>query len=184
VQDALRFFQLGQICAQDANCERTVAMLCANEAWAYALLGDAELALKSIRRAQDEFARSCGRPHPAWVSFFGPADLDALSGMVHADLADDHLDVAAEFLTAALGGRSPDMTRSRVFELTALATVQLRTGELSSAIANGHQVVALATQIRSKRIVDRLAPLQAAAAARSHADAQDLAQRIAAVRAA
>ena len=62
VQDALRFFQLGQICAQDANCERTVAMLCANEAWAYALLGDAELALKSIHRARDEFARSCGRP--------------------------------------------------------------------------------------------------------------------------
>ncbi|MGN9783441.1 hypothetical protein ACTMTF_18555 [Nonomuraea sp. ZG12] len=185
VQDALRFFQLGQICAQDANCERTVAMLCANEAWAYALLGDAELALKSIHRARDEFARSCGQPFPAWVSFFGPADLDALSGMVYADLTDDHLDVASEFLTDALGRRSPSMTRSRVFELTALATVQLRAGELNSAIANGHQVVALATQIRSKRIVDRLAPLQAAARARAHdADAHELAQRIAAVRAA
>ncbi len=184
VQDALRFFQLGQICAQDANCERTVAMLCANEAWAYALLGDAELALKSIHRARDEFARSGGRPFPAWVNFFGPADLDALSGMVYSDLGDDHLDVASEFLTSALGGRDPSMTRSKVFELTALATVQLRAGELNSAIANGHQVVALATQIRSKRILDRLAPLQAAACARSHADAQDLAQRIAAVRAA
>lgn len=184
VQDALRFFQLGQICAQDANCERTVAMLCANEAWAYALLGDAELALKSIHRARDEFARSCGRPLPAWVNFFGPADLDALSGMVYADLTDEHLDVASEFLTKALEGRNPSMTRSRVFELTALATVQLRAGELNSAIANGHQVVALASQIRSKRILDRLAPLEAAAVARPHADAQDLAQRIATVRAA
>ncbi|GII06261.1 XRE family transcriptional regulator [Planomonospora parontospora subsp. parontospora] len=185
LRDALRFFQLGQICAQDASCERTVAMLCANEAWAYALLGDAELALKSLHRAQDEFARSCDHPFPVWVSFFGPADLDALSGMVHAGLTDDHLDVAVEFLTTALRQREASMTRSRAFELTALATVQLRAGEMGSGIGNGHHAVVLATQIRSKRIIDRLAPLHATATNLvSDSDARDLAQRITTVRAA
>jgi hypothetical protein len=41
---ALKFFQLGQIAAQDSGSELTVAMLCANEAWAYALLADARQA--------------------------------------------------------------------------------------------------------------------------------------------
>jgi transcriptional regulator with XRE-family HTH domain len=95
VRDALRFFQLGQICAQDASCERTVAMLCANEAWAYARLGSAELAIKSINRARDEFARAQDHRSPTWVGFFGPADLDALTGMVHLGLSDDHLEIAS-----------------------------------------------------------------------------------------
>lgn len=189
VLDALRFFQLGQICAQDASCERTVAMLFANEAWAYALLGDSDLALKSINRAADELARARDRGSPAWVSFFGAADLDATSGMVHADLAethlDSHLDVAERFLTDALGQRDPSMARSRAFELTALATVQLRAGDMTAGIANGNEAVTLATEIRSMRIIDRLAPLQAVAMMRAHAgDAQDLARRISAVRAA
>ncbi|MEV4378525.1 helix-turn-helix transcriptional regulator [Streptosporangium sp. NPDC049644] len=189
ILDALRFFQLGQICAQDASCERTVAMLFANEAWAYALLGDSDLALKSINRAADELARARDRESPAWVSFFGAADLDATSGMVHADLAETHLDshlgIAERFLTDALGQRDPSMARSRAFELTALATVQLRAGDMTAGIANGNEAVTLATEIRSMRITDRLAPLQAVAMMRAHAgDAQDLARRISVVRAA
>lgn len=189
ILDALRFFQLGQICAQDASCERTVAMLFANEAWAYALLGDSDLALKSINRAGDELARARDREPPAWVSFFGAADLDATSGMVHADLAETHLDshlgTAERFLTGALGQRDLSMARSRAFELTALATVQLRAGDMAAGIANGNEAVTLATEIRSMRITDRLAPLQAVAMMRSYdGDAQDLARRISGVRAA
>ncbi|MER5621720.1 helix-turn-helix transcriptional regulator [Streptosporangium sp. NPDC002544] len=189
ILDALRFFQLGQICAQDASCERTVAMLFANEAWAYALLGDSDLALKSINRAADELARARDRESPAWVSFFGTADLDATSGMVHSDLAETHLDshlgIAERFLADALGQRDLSMARSRAFELTALATVQLRAGDMTAGIANGNEAVTLATEIRSMRIIDRLAPLQAVAMMRAHAgDAQDLARRISVVRAA
>jgi transcriptional regulator with XRE-family HTH domain len=189
LRPALRFFQLGQISARDAGCERSAALLGANEAWAYALLGDTPLALRSMARARDEFARSRGRDSPAWVSFFGPADLDALGGMVHAALGDGHLDVAAELLTGALAAREPDMRRSRAFELTALATVQLRAGERDGGLDTGHQAVTLATMIRSARIVDRLAPLQAAAAAcrrggGTDSAARELAQRISAVRAA
>ncbi|AWS41604.1 helix-turn-helix transcriptional regulator [Streptosporangium sp. 'caverna'] len=187
VMDALRFFQLGQICAQDASCERTVAMLCANEAWAYALLGDSELALKSISRARDELARASARDRepPVWVSFFGAADLDATNGMVYAGLTDAHLETAEQLLTSAIESRDPSMTRSRAFELTALATVQLRAGDLSTGITTGREAVALAAQIRSARIIDRLAPLEDAATRRTHnCDAQGLARSISEVRAA
>lgn len=56
--EALRFFQLGQISAQDSGCTVTVAVLCANEAWGYAMLGDRGQATTSLHRARDELARA------------------------------------------------------------------------------------------------------------------------------
>ncbi|MEU6718281.1 helix-turn-helix transcriptional regulator [Nonomuraea sp. NPDC046802] len=185
LRETLRFFQLGQICAQDASCERTVALLCANEAWAYAVLGDAELALKSIGRARDELDRA--HEHPAsWVGFFGYADLSATTGMIHACLGQAHWQDAANHLTQAVAIRASAMARSRAFELTALATVYLKAGEMTHGIATGREAVALATELRSTRVIDRLAPLHEAAISRTagHTDAQDLAQRIAMLRAA
>jgi hypothetical protein len=76
------------------------------------------------------------------------------------------------------------MTRSKVFELIGLATVQLLQGEVESGADNGHEAVTLVTEIRSVRAVDRLAPLEEAAAGRpDHSGARDLRQRIADTRA-
>ncbi|GII77312.1 XRE family transcriptional regulator [Sphaerisporangium rufum] len=185
VKDALRFFQLGQISAQDASCELTVAMLCVNEAWAYALLGDEKLALKSVSRARDEFARADQDSAPGWVRFFGQADLDAASGVTLSNLvaSDAHLSEAAELLAASVEGRAHDMARSKVFELIALATVQLLLGEVEAGLDHGHQAVTLVTQLRSVRTIDRLAPLEKAAfKRRAAAGADHLLQRIADVR--
>ncbi|MBF8186305.1 helix-turn-helix transcriptional regulator [Nonomuraea sp. K274] len=186
VQETLRFFQLGQICAQDASCERTVAMLCANEAWAYALLGNAELAFKSINRARDELDRAPEHSAPSWVTFFGYTDLASTYGMIHACLGPAHLETAVDHLTEAVAGRDPSMTRSRAFELTALAAVYLKAGEMTKGINIGRQAVTLATELHSMRVIDRLAPLQEIAVRRSdhHHEARDLAQRISALRAA
>ncbi|WP_223830651.1 hypothetical protein, partial [Nocardiopsis quinghaiensis] len=82
---ALRFLQLGQIAAQDSGCERTVALMCANVAWAYAVLGDGKRSGESLARAYDAFARA-QEPADPWVGFFYEADLDALSGVIHAAL--------------------------------------------------------------------------------------------------
>lgn len=181
VQEALRFFQLGQIRATD--CERTVAMLHANEAWAYALLGNVDLALKSMLRACDELARADAHPAPSWVNFFGYSDLAATGGMVHANLGPAHLEAAVAELTKALAGRDARMTRSRVFELTALATVYLRANDITG-IDIGNQALSLAKDISSLRVIDRLAPLREAAMtlAARHSDARDLAQRISTLR--
>ncbi|MFC4585860.1 helix-turn-helix domain-containing protein [Sphaerisporangium corydalis] len=187
VEDALRFFQLGQICAQDASCELTVSMLCANEAWAYGLLGDERLAMKSIRRARDEFNRADRDAAPAWVRFFGEADLDAATGMTHAGLAPTHpahLAKAAELLSSSVRKRDLTMARSKVFELIGLATAQLQMGEVESGVDNGHEAVTLVGQIRSVRTVDRLEPLESAAAQRAeNSSARELRRRIADMRA-
>jgi hypothetical protein len=186
-RDALRFLQLGQIVAQDSGSELTVALLCANEAWAYALLGDASQATKSIRRAQDEFARGVPDAAPTWVRFFGIADLSAMTGMVYASLPGrdpDHLGVAVEQLDHCLSLRPDGQARSQAFELTALATTHLRLENRDQGVELGNQAVTLAMSVHSARTLDRLEPLERAARAHStHTDTMDLAERISRLRA-
>lgn len=188
-RDGLRFFQLGQIAAQDSSCELTVALLCANEAWAYALLGDTAQAFKSIGRAHDEFTRADHGAAPAWVRFFGTADHYASAGVMYASLPEAtsaQLDQSVELLNRSLTERGPDMTRSRVFELTALATAYLRTGDRDCGVRAGREAVELAGTVRSVRTLDRLEPLQVAASEHGNHDSDlaDLAERIATLRAA
>jgi transcriptional regulator with XRE-family HTH domain len=186
--DALRFFQLGQLAAQESGCELTVAMLCTNEAWTYAMLGRPAQALKSVGRAEDEFARADPSDAPTWVRFFGEADLHAMIAMTHAFLPEP---TAAQRATAidgferSLAERGSGMARSRAFELTALATVHLLDGDLDHGAAVGNQAADLAEQVRSLRVLDRLAPLEAQANEHlGHADVRHLAERIATIRAA
>jgi tetratricopeptide (TPR) repeat protein len=185
-KEALKFFQLGQIAAQESGCELTVAMLCANEAWAYALLGDAVQAFKSLGRAEDEFARAEPERAPVWVRFFGAADLHATMGVVHVSLPEPtskRSGAASSSLERGLAIRGPDMTRSKAFELTALATVHLLDGDLDHGAVVGQQAVDLAEQLRSVRVIDRLAPLAKATRQRQqHSDVQVLAERIATLR--
>ncbi|MFF7941570.1 helix-turn-helix domain-containing protein [Nocardia gamkensis] len=163
--EALRFFQLGQIAAQDSGCALTVAMLCANEAWTYGQLGDREQMRRSVVRAQDEFSRAERDNAPVWVRFFGEADLNASIGVAlvgmgkvtNRDLAD-----GIGYIQAALARRSPDMNRSKAFELTALATALLHTGDREDGLRVGRSAVATASTVRSVRTVDRLAPLRKA----------------------
>src|SRR5262249_49093637 len=77
--DALKLFQLGQIAAQDSGSEIAVAILCANEAWAYAKMGSIEQTHKMIRRAQDEFVRADQGKTPTWAKFFSETDVHAMT---------------------------------------------------------------------------------------------------------
>lgn len=185
-REALRFFQLGQIAAQDSGSELTVAMLCVNEAWAYALLDDPQQMRRSIGRAQDEFARADRQHAPTWVQFFGEADLNASIGVTLSALLssrDADLNASVGYLQQAVAMRGPGMARSKVFELTALAVAYLRVGERDSGLNAGRQAVAEAATVRSVRTIDRMEPLRRLA--RSHdGDLSDLAGEIAALGAA
>jgi tetratricopeptide (TPR) repeat protein len=183
--EALKFFQLGQLVAQDAEDPLTVAMLCANEAWAYAVMGDRNKALGSLGRAQDEFTRPRPDGAPGWISFFGTADLHALMGMVYGLLSpavqtDDPAQMAVRQLTYSLELRKDGMARSQTFEFTALASVYLRSGELDLGVRTGTEAVTLAERIRSVRTADRLTPLLEAAQLHPHDErATALARRVA-----
>lgn len=187
-KDALRFFQLGQISAQDSGCGVTVAMLCANEAWAYAMLGDPTQMSRSLARAQDEFDRADHGNAQSWVRFFGQADLHASIGIVRSAVRepnDQGIASAIDHITCGINLRGPDMTRSRTFELTALAVTYLRAGERDEGLRIGNDAANSAALVRSIRTLDRLEPLQRITAERvNDADAQALARRITTLRAA
>ncbi|WP_157128864.1 helix-turn-helix domain-containing protein [Nocardia amamiensis] len=169
--EALRFFQLGQITAQDSGCTLTVAMLCANEGVAYAHLDDREQMLRSLGRAQDEFARSEPETARAWVRFFGQADLDASRGVALTALRSAtraELDDAVRLIGRAISMRGPDMTRSRIFELIAFATAHLRNGSTERGVRAAYDAVSSTSTVRSVRTVDRLAPLHEVASNQQH----------------
>ncbi|MFJ8582797.1 helix-turn-helix domain-containing protein [Micromonospora sp. NPDC093277] len=185
-REALRFFQLGQITAQDSGSELTVAMLCANEAWAYALLNDSQQMHRSIRRAQDEFARAERRDAPVWVRFFGDADLHASIGVTLSALpegSEADLNDSIDHIRQAIALRGPGMVRSQIFELTALAIGCLRIGDRDGGLQAGREAVAKAASVRSVRTIDRMEPLRCLVQGRD-GELGDLANEIAALRAA
>ncbi|MCY1141478.1 transcriptional regulator [Actinoplanes sp. Pm04-4] len=186
IEQALRFFQLGQLAAQDADDPLTVAMLHANAGWAYALMGNDNKAISALGRAQHEFSRG-EDDLPAWVAFFGAADLSALTGMIYAELCNgsagsDNFAKAVRHLTQSIEGRGAGNTRSAVFELTALATARLKAGDNNGGIADGNRAVDMASQVRSVRTVDRLLPLLKATGTESSDEAAALARRIVTLR--
>ncbi|WP_433678686.1 helix-turn-helix domain-containing protein [Nocardia sp. CA-119907] len=179
---ALRFFQLGQITAQDSGCSLTVAMLYANEAQAYAAIGDRSQMRRSLGWAEDAYARAIVGDAPDWVKFFGAADLHASVGVALTAIPaarDAELNEGIEHLTTAIGLRTPAMIRSQAFELTALATAYLLTGSRESGLRVGQQALTAAAAVRSVRTIDRLEPLRDAASDHPNdADLQQLAQDI------
>ncbi|HEX2300850.1 MAG TPA: transcriptional regulator, partial [Pseudonocardiaceae bacterium] len=180
--DALKWFQLGQIAAQNSGSELAVAVLCGNEAWAYAMMGDDVQARKLLGRSRDELARADLSEAPDWAKFYNATDLNAMTGTIHTELsAGDigHAALAIPALTQALAGYTDSMSRSRAFMLTALATNHLRQGDVDHGVRVGREALSLANGLKSARVADRMQPLEIAAAQRaSSADARDLTQQI------
>jgi len=179
--DALKWFQRGQVAAQDAGSELAVAVLCGNEAWAYAMMGDDVQAKKLLGRSGDELARADLAEAPDWARFYNETDLYAMIGTVHTELSAFNVRYAAIAIPAfdqALMRYDDSMARSRALTLTMLATNHLRHDDVDQGVQVGHQALALATGLRSQRVTDRLKPLELAAGKSSHTDSRELSHRI------
>ncbi len=180
--DALKWFQLGQIAAQDSGSELAVAVLCGNEAWAYALMGDDVQAKKLLGRSRDELARANPNETPDWARFYNDTDMYATIGTVYNELAaydPRHAAVAIPAFGQALARYDDSMGRSQAFTLTMLATSYLRQGDVDHGIQVGRRALQAASAVKSKRVTDRLKPLEIEAARRStNPDSRDLAHLI------
>jgi transcriptional regulator with XRE-family HTH domain len=180
--DALKWFQLGQIAAQDSGSELAVAVLCGNEAWAYAMMGDDVQAKKLLGRSRDELARANPDDTPDWAKFYNDTDMYAMIGTVHNELAaydPRHAAVAIPAFGQALARYDDSMGRSQAFNLTMLATSYLRQGDVDHGIQVGRRALLAASAVKSKRVIDRLKPLEIEAARRStNPDSRDLAHLI------
>jgi len=169
IGESLRFFQLGQLAAQDSGSRRTVAMLCANIAWTYAVMGDEPQARAHLHRAADEFSRGDDADGEPWVQFFDELDILALTGMTQLALAQNTpsspwASAARENLEQSVARRTADMARSLAFEQGALATACLLERNWEAVEVFGGQALEQARQLRSRRVLDRLQPFGALAA--------------------
>ncbi len=180
--DALKWFQLGQIAAQDSGSELAVAVLCGNEAWAYSMMGDDVQAKKLLGRSRDELARADINEVPDWARFYNDTDMYAMIGAVHHELAaydPRHAAVAIPAFGQALARYDHLMGRSQAFSLTMLATSHLRQGDVDHGIQIGRKALVAAAAVKSKRVTDRLKPLEIEAARRSsHPDSRELSHQI------
>ena len=179
--EALTWFQLGQRHAQRSGSELAVAVLCGNEAWAYAMMGDGEQAQKLLSRSQDELARADLSAAPDWARFYNETDMNAMIGTVHTELSAfdvKHAAIAIPAINQSLAHYDESMSRSRTFMLTALATNYLRQGDVDHGVRIGRDALSLATGLQSTRVTDRLRPLELAARESSNLDSRQLAHLI------
>jgi tetratricopeptide (TPR) repeat protein/transcriptional regulator with XRE-family HTH domain len=165
--EALKWFQLGQIAAQNSGSERAVATLCANEGWAYAMLGDSEQAHKLLDRARSEMARVNPQDVPTWASFFDDTEMTAIAGTAYSELAafdPRYAPAAVAAISEAIAGFGDRMARSRAMSTSFLATNYLRQGDVTRGIQTGHKALTAISAVQSPRALQRFQPLQIEAA--------------------
>lgn len=177
--EALKLFQLGQIAAQDSRTATPVAFLLANEAVAYAYLGDARQAKTALRRAEDEYTHADQDEHPEFTRMFDHVALNTAAARVHSQLGltdARHRDQAITLLTQTLAQDSSGRGRQHTFNQAWLATSHIANGDLNTGTTIGMQAVNAAGGLTSPRLLDALAPLQNQASRHhQHDDARQLA---------
>jgi tetratricopeptide (TPR) repeat protein len=179
--DALKWFQLGQIAAQDSGSELAVAVLCGNEAWAYAMMGQTTQAKKLLIRSRDELNRADLSEPPDWARFYNGTDMHAMIGTVHTELSSfdvRHAAIAIPALTEAMNRYDDKWDRSQAFTLTMLATSHLRQGDIDHGVQAGRKALTLANGLKSKRVTDRMRPLELEAGKSNNSDSRQLADLI------
>ncbi len=186
--EALSEFDASAHVAGGSGSELEQAIVDANRAWVHARRGDAAEAEQSLARAHDAFAAADPDRAPDWARFFTAADLTAMTGTVHAGLAEAgdvrHVEKAVPALHEAISRYGGDMARSRAFSMVELAVGTLLAGEVDAGVEAGHDAVRHALPIRSVRTADRMRPLHRVASARpDHDGARELVRRIEAFRA-
>jgi transcriptional regulator with XRE-family HTH domain/tetratricopeptide (TPR) repeat protein len=162
--EAIKWLQMGQLAAQNSGSEQAVAVLCANEAWSYAMLGDEAMAQKLLDRAQSELARANLDDVPSWAKFYDNTEMRAITGTVHTELAafdkPRHAALAIPVLRETVASYDNSMARTGAFNLTTLAVSHLRQGDVTEGIQVGRKALITASKVKSTRVADRLKPLQ------------------------
>ncbi|MEV0082444.1 helix-turn-helix domain-containing protein [Saccharopolyspora sp. NPDC003752] len=177
--EALKLFQLGQIAAQDSGSALTVAVLCANEAWAYGMLNKPDQVQKMVGRTKDEFARARADEAPDWVRFFTENDLHGMIGSAHDALSvfdpKKHASIAVAETIKCNEAYGADMARTHVFGLSLQATNHIRAGDLQEGVKVGRRALEHGERVKSQRVADRLKPLELEASKhRMNSDVRDL----------
>jgi hypothetical protein len=115
----------------------------ARAAIGHAAVGSRQAALRCLGHAQEALARTDpgDGARPAWLDFYGPSELHALSAIVHKHIGDH--DRAEAHGHRALGAIGPRFRRNRASVTAWLAIAQLGQGEVDQACATATSVYAV-----------------------------------------
>lgn len=167
---ALKLLQLAQLGLEDSHRPQPLsAFVLAEQARAYTILGHPDKASDVLQRAFDAY--SAADQTQGWRQ----EQLTSIAGAVQ--LASGQLETAAATLTGLL--RQPQAATSRTVgvDLTRLATVYLRIGEIDRGVITGHHALNAVRAIPgSVRLTQRLIPLRQESANRRNSACQSLAR--------
>lgn len=132
------------------------------EAASRAALGDRDSALGALGTARDEFDRVNPDQEPEWMRFYDQGEVLAQYGRVYRDLArvdPRHGRLAVRWVTEAIGAFGAQNVRSTVLNEVGLCSALFLADEPEQALTVGKRVRDQATQLTSRRIIDRIANL-------------------------
>jgi hypothetical protein len=103
----------------------------ARTAIGHAALDDRQAAIRSLGYAEDAMSKATDLPRPAWIGFYGPAELHALTAIVRDLLGEPAHAEAASY--RALAVLPEQYRRNRAMATVRLALAQLHQGDADQA---------------------------------------------------
>lgn len=180
-EDALELIHLAQYGSRDSATATTQAMLFSLEARAYANMGQVNKCHRAVRMAEDAFTEARPAEDPAWISFFNEAELHAENAHSYRDLAyvagrsPTYASLARPEMELAVNGFRDDPVHQRAYalNLVGMGSVHLLMKEPEQAAHITEHAIAVATRIRSERVITRIRKT-AHAAVRDFGDVPDV----------
>ncbi|MCB5180771.1 tetratricopeptide repeat protein [Streptomyces antimicrobicus] len=154
-REAVRAAQAGQRAARGLGSARLLSLLCLREACGWAGLADRSSCEEALGRAHRHFARGSCPADPAWMSFFGEAELESLEAACWAALGEHGR--AARHARRAADLQDPHFARNVALYTAELAGHLARAGAPEEAAWAGGRVLDLLTEVRSTRIRAKVA---------------------------
>jgi tetratricopeptide (TPR) repeat protein len=149
-REAVRAAQAGQQAAKHLGSARLLALLSMREAGGWAGLGDRTACQESLSRAHALFERGPADPDPAWMSFFGEAELAGLEAQCWSALRD--WERAAAQARRAVALQDPHFVRNRALFTAELAGDLAALKRPAEAAEAGGKALELLGPVQSARI--------------------------------
>lgn len=149
-REAVRAAQAGRQAAKHLGSARLLSLLCLREAGGWAGLGDRSACQEALSRAHTLFDRGPADPDPAWMSFFGEAELAGLEAQCWSALHD--WERAALHARRAVALQHPHFVRNRALFTAELAGDLAALKRPEEAADAGRKALALLGAVRSSRI--------------------------------
>ncbi|MEU7059646.1 hypothetical protein [Streptomyces sp. NPDC046197] len=165
-EDALELIHLAQYGSRDCASPRTLSMLYAMEARAYANMGQPGKCKRAVRMAEDAFAdaEDWDDPDPDWIRFFSEAELYGENSHSFRDLAyvagrsPAYASLAEPLMNKAVQMFAEDHEhqRSYALNLIGMATVHLLQREPEQSTEYAARAMRVAKKVRSERVNTRI----------------------------